>query len=140
MRICRLRTCDGRSVNRFSRTTKVICDQAFLPAKTGSTPCCRLPGHYGTVHTPQARSFTNRKRRKSSRPIYDAVSSLEEHEEADKLTLSLLACEVITRMLSNWAEYFGDTHVEAHHTLICVPLNCIQVKTSLVIDSPSVIK
>ena len=33
---------------------------------------------------------------------------------------------------------FGDTHVEAHHTLICVPLNGIQVKTSLVIDSPSV--
>ena len=33
---------------------------------------------------------------------------------------------------------FGGTHVEAHHTLICVPLNGIQVKTSLVIDSPSV--
>ena len=28
--------------------------------------------------------------------------------------------------------------MEAHHTLICVPLNGIQVKTSLVIDSPSV--
>ena len=34
MRICRLRTSDVRSVNRFSRTTKVICDQAFLPAKS----------------------------------------------------------------------------------------------------------
>ena len=34
MRICRPRTCDGRSVNRFSRTTKVICDQAFLPVKS----------------------------------------------------------------------------------------------------------
>ena len=45
------------------------------------TPCCRLPGQHGTIHTPQARSFTNRKRRKSSRPIYDAVSSLEEHEQ-----------------------------------------------------------
>ena len=50
-------------------------------------PCCRLPGQHGTIHTPQARSFTNRKRRKSSRPIYDAVSSLEEHKEDDKLTL-----------------------------------------------------
>ena len=28
--------------------------------------------------------------------------------------------------------------MEVHHTLICVPLNGIQVKTSLVIDSPSV--
>ena len=28
--------------------------------------------------------------------------------------------------------------MEAHHTLICVPLNGIQVKTSLVIDFPSV--
>ena len=45
------------------------------------TPCGRLPGQHGTIHTPQARSFTNRKRRKSSRPIYDAVSSLEEHEQ-----------------------------------------------------------
>ena len=33
---------------------------------------------------------------------------------------------------------FGDTRVEAHHTLICVPLNVIHVKTSLVIDSLSV--
>ena len=95
------------------------------------TPCCRLPGQHGTIHTPQARSFTNRKRRKSSRPIYDAVSSLEEHKEDDKLTL--LACKVITECY--WAEYFGDTHVEAHHTSICVPLNGIQVKTSQVIDS-----
>ena len=28
--------------------------------------------------------------------------------------------------------------MEAHHTLVCVPLNGIQVRTSLVIDSPSV--
>ena len=28
--------------------------------------------------------------------------------------------------------------MEAHYTLICVPLNGIQVKTSLAIDSPSV--
>ena len=90
MRICRPRTCDGRSVNRFSRTTKVICDQAFFLAKTGSTPCCRLPGQHGTIHTPQARSFTNRKRRKSSSPIYDAVSSLEEHEQANNLILKSL--------------------------------------------------
>ena len=62
-------------------------------------PCCRLPGQHGTIHTPQARSFTNRKRRKSSRPIYDAVSSLEEHEQADRHLASLVACEVITRML-----------------------------------------
>ena len=48
-------------------------------------PCCRLPGQHGTIHTPQARSFTNRKRRKSSRPIYDAVSQLEEHEQSDRI-------------------------------------------------------
>ena len=36
------------------------------------------------------------------------------------------------------AEYFRDTHVEAHHTLTCVSLNGIRVKTSPVIDSPSV--
>ena len=24
----------GRSIDKFSRTTKVICDQAFLPAKS----------------------------------------------------------------------------------------------------------
>ena len=99
MRICRLRTCEGRSVKRFSRTTKVICDQAFFLAKTGSTPCCRLPGQHGTIHTPQARSFTNRKRRKSSRPIYDAVSSLEDHEHADMFLEELVARGVITRML-----------------------------------------
>ena len=91
MHICRLRTCEGRSVKRFSRTTKVICDQAFFLAKTGSTPCCRLPGQHGTIHTPQARSFTNRKRRKSSRPIYDAVSSLEDHEHADMFLDELLS-------------------------------------------------
>ena len=45
----------------------------------------------------------------------------------------LLSCEVITRMLLG--RIFGDTRVEAHHTLICVPLNVIHVKTSLVIDS-----
>ena len=93
MRICRPRTCDGRSVNRFSRTTKVICDQA-LSSREELTPCGRLLGLHGTIHTPPARSFTNRKRRKSSRPIYDAVSSLEEHKEAAKLIL--LAWEVIT--------------------------------------------
>ena len=31
-------------------------------------------------------------------------------------------------------------HVEAHHTLKCVSLNGVQLKTSQVIDSPSVIK
>ena len=46
-------------------------------------------------HT-QARSFTNRKRRKSSRPIYDAVSSLEDHEHAD---MQLVAGGLIARML-----------------------------------------
>ena len=49
-----------------------------------TTPCCWLPGQYRTIHTPQARSFTDRKGRKSSRLIYDAVSSLEEHERADR--------------------------------------------------------
>ena len=118
MRICRLRTCDGRSVNRFSRTTKVICDQVFLPAKTGSTPCCRFPGHYGTIHTPQARSFTNRKRRKSSRPIYDAVSSQEEQEQADYPILK--TCEVITRMLTSGI-FRGHTCGGPPYLNMCVP-------------------
>ena len=40
-------------------------------------------------HT-QARSFTNRKRRKSPSPIYDEVSSVEEHEQANNLILKSL--------------------------------------------------
>ena len=32
--IFRLRTCEGRSVDRFSLTKKVICDKAFLPVKS----------------------------------------------------------------------------------------------------------
>ena len=34
MRLSRLRTCEGRSVDRFGLTKKVICNQAFLPAKS----------------------------------------------------------------------------------------------------------
>ena len=48
----------------------------------------------------------------------------------------ILSCEVFTRMLLGriiWGHSCGG-----HHILICVPLNGIQVKTSLVIDSPSV--
>ena len=44
-----------------------------------------------------------------------------------RTTNKILSCGVITRMRYS-AEYFGDTHVDAHHTLICVPLNGIQVK------------
>ena len=44
-----------------------------------------------------------------------------------RTTNKILSCGVIARMRYS-AEYFGDTHVEAHHTLICVPLNGIQVK------------
>ena len=83
MRNFRPRTCDGRSVNRFSRTTKGNL-RPGVSSREEITPCCRLQGQHGTIHSPQARSFTNRKRRKSSRPIYDAVSSLEEHEQADR--------------------------------------------------------
>ena len=43
--------------------------------------------------------LTNRKRRKSSSPIYDAVSSIKEHEQVNILLATLVACEVITRML-----------------------------------------
>ena len=37
--------------------------------------------------------------RKSSSPIYDAVSSIKEHEQVNRLLATLVACEVITRML-----------------------------------------
>ena len=73
--------------------------QPGVSSREEPTPCCSLPGKLGTNHTPQARSFTNRKRRTSSRPIYDAVSSLEDHEHADMLLEELLARGVITRML-----------------------------------------
>ena len=49
MPLSRLRTCEGRSVDRFSLAKKVIRNQAFLPAR--SQHCCRLPGHNGTIHT-----------------------------------------------------------------------------------------
>ena len=84
------------------------------------TPCCRLPGQHGTIHTPQARSFTNRKRRKSSRPIYDAVSSLEEHEQADRHLATLVACEVITRMLLGRI-FRGHTSGGPPYLDMCVP-------------------
>ena len=48
----------------------------------------------------------------------------------------ILSCEVITRMLLGRiirGHSCGD-----HHVLTCVPLNGIQVKTSLVIESPSI--
>ena len=49
MRLSRLWTCEGRSVDRFGLTKKVIRNQAFLPAKIQH--CCRLPGQNGTIHT-----------------------------------------------------------------------------------------
>ena len=77
------------------RLTGLVAQQSNLrlgvSSREESTPCCRLPGQNGTIHTPQARSFTNRKRRKSSRPIYDAVSSLEDHEYPDMLLEELVA-------------------------------------------------
>ena len=75
--------------------TGLVVQQSKLEPGVSSqeeaTPCCRLRGQHGTLHTPQARSFTNRKRRKSSRPIYDAVSSTEALKEADKLTFKFIS-------------------------------------------------
>ena len=48
----------------------------------------------------------------------------------------ILSCEVFTRMLLG--RIIRGHSCRGHHILICVPLNGIQVKTSLVIDSPSV--
>ena len=48
----------------------------------------------------------------------------------------ILSCEVITRMLLG--RIIRGHSCGGHHVLICVPLNGIQVKTSLVIDSPSI--
>ena len=48
----------------------------------------------------------------------------------------ILSCEVFTRMLLG--RIIRGHSCGGHHILICVPLNGIQVKTSLVIDSPSV--
>ena len=48
----------------------------------------------------------------------------------------ILSCEVFTRMLLG--RIIRGHSCGGHHILICVPLNGIQVKTSLVIDSPSI--
>ena len=99
MRICRLRTCDGRLVNRFSLTLKVICDQAILPERsqhlvvgyqgnTGQLTHHRLD-RLQIVSVGSLRDQT-----------YEAVSPLEDQEQTpDMLLEELLACEVITRML-----------------------------------------
>ena len=99
MRICRLRTCDGRLVNRFSLTLKVICDQAILPARsqhlvvgyqgnTGQLTHHRLD-RLQIVSVGSLRDQT-----------YEAVLPLEDQEQTpDMLLEELLACEVITRML-----------------------------------------
>ena len=96
--IFRLRTCEGRSVKRFSLTKKVVGDGAFLPAKSQHFVAGYL-GNMGQSTHHRLDRFTNRKHRKSSRPIYDAVSSLEEPAQADRLLATLVAGEVITKML-----------------------------------------
>ena len=49
---------------------------------------------------------------------------------------NILSCEGITRMLLG--RIIRGHSRGGHHVLTCVPLNGIQVKTSLVIDSPSI--
>ena len=128
MRICRPRICDGTSVNRFSRTTKVICDQAFLPSKSQHL----VAGYLGNMG-----QFIHHR---LDRLQIVSVGSLRHQSTTQfhrwRSINKILSCEVIQECYM--AEYFGDTHVEAHHTLICVSLNGIHVKTSQVIDSPSV--
>ena len=91
MRICRPRTCDGRSVNRFSRTTKVICDQAFLPVKSQHL----VAGYQGNM----GQSTHHR----LDRLQIVSVGSLRDQSTTQfhrwRSTNKILAREVITRML-----------------------------------------
>ena len=90
MRLSRLWTCEGRSVDRFGLTKKVIRNQAFLPAKIQH--CCRLPGQNGTIHT-----------RSLDRLQIVSVGSLRDQSTTQfhrwRSTNKILSCEVITRML-----------------------------------------
>ena len=91
MRICRPRTCDGRSVNRFSRTKKVICDQAFLPAKSQHLVAgCQGNMGQSTHH-------------RLDRLQIVSVGSLRDQSTTQfhrwRSTNKILSCEVITRML-----------------------------------------
>ena len=91
MRICRPRTCDGRSVNRFSRTIKVICDQAFLPVKSQHL----VAGYQGNM----GQSTHHR----LDRLQIVSVGSLRDQSTTQfhrwRSTNKILSCEVITRML-----------------------------------------
>ena len=93
----------GQSVDRFSLTKKVICDQTFLPAKSQHL----VAGFQDNM-------------------------GQSTHHRLDRLQ--------IVSVGSLRDQSTTQFHVEAHHTLKCVSLNGVQLKTSQVIDSPSVIK
>ena len=99
MRICRLRTCDGRLVNRFSLTLKVICDQAILPARSQHL-VVGYQGNMGqlTHHRLDRLQIVSVGSLRDQ--TYEAVSPLEDQEQTPNMLLEeLLACEMITRML-----------------------------------------
>ena len=99
MRICRLRTCDGRLVNRFSLTLKVICDQAILPMRSQHL-VAGYQGNMGqlTHHRLDRLQIVSVGSLRDQ--TYEAVSPLEDQEQTPNMLLEeLLACEVITRML-----------------------------------------
>ena len=91
MRICRPRTCDGRSVNRFSRTTKATCDQVFLPAKVQHL----VAGYWGNMG--QSTHY------RLDRLQIVSVASLRDQSTPQfhrwRSANKILSCEVITRML-----------------------------------------
>ena len=123
-----LRTCEGRSVKRFSLTKKVICDRAFLPAKSQHF----VAGYQGNM----GQSTHHR----LDRLQIVSVGSLRDQSTTQfhrwRSKNKILSCEVITRMLLG--RIIRGHSCGGHHVLTCVPLNGIQVKTSLVIDSPSI--
>ena len=99
MRICRLRTCDGRLVNRFSLTLKVICDQAILPARSQHL-VVGYQGNMGqlTHHRLDRLQIVSVESLRDQ--TYEAVSPLEDQQQTPNMLLEeLLACEMITRML-----------------------------------------
>ena len=128
MHICRLRTCECRSVNRFSHTKKAICDRVSLPAKSKHLAA----GYQGNM----GQSTHHR----LDRLQIVSVGSLRDQSTTQfhrwRSKNKILSCEVFTRMLLG--RIIRGHSCRGHHILICVPLNGIQVKTSLVIDSSSI--
>ena len=89
--IFRLRTCEGRSDDRFSLTKKVICNQAFLPAKSQHLVVgCQGNMGQSTHH-------------RLDRLQIVSVGSLRDQSTTQfhrwRSTNKILSCEVITRML-----------------------------------------